>query len=59
MYILFGLFGSGAESDASIQRDGFKLNVEAVAVGVCPGADDAIKLIWPKRVLPKAPSSPR
>jgi len=31
---LFGFIGSDAESDASVQRDGFKLDVEAVAVGV-------------------------
>jgi hypothetical protein len=38
---LFGFFGSDAESDASVQRDGFKLDVEAVAVGVRPHAADA------------------
>jgi len=38
---LFGFIGSDAESDASVQRDGFKLDVEPVAVGVCPRAADA------------------
>ena len=38
---LFRFFGRDAESDASVQRDGFKLDVETVAVGMCPCAADA------------------
>jgi len=38
---LFGFFRSDAERDASVQRDGFDLDVEAVAVGICPCRADA------------------
>ncbi len=37
----FALFGSDTERNASVQRNGIKLDVEAVAVGVCPRAADA------------------
>jgi hypothetical protein len=36
-----GFLDATPESDASVQGDGFKLDVEAVAVGVCPRAADA------------------
>ena len=39
--VCFRLFGCDTESDASVQRDSFKLEVAAVAVGVRPRAADA------------------
>ena len=38
---LFGLLGRDAKADASVQRHGFNLDIEALAVGVLPGAADA------------------
>jgi len=38
---LFGLFGSNAERDPTVQWQCFDLDVEAVAVCMCPGCADA------------------
>ncbi len=35
------LLAGDAERDAAIERDAFELDVEALAVGVCPGGTDA------------------
>ena len=35
------LLGEDAERDAAIERDALQLDVEPVAVGVCPGGTDA------------------
>jgi hypothetical protein len=42
---LFEFFRSDAESDASVKRDSFKLDIEAVAVRVRPRAADANPVI--------------
>ena len=42
---LFALFGGSSQCNASVERDGFKLDVEAFAVSVRPSAANANPVI--------------